>query len=92
MSSVPDWWPRAPDTTKQQEQNLHRESMRLRQSDERILSAYQEELISLEQLRERMPPLRQKEQAARAELQASGNGSRELSLRRLHLEVPTTRN
>src|SRR5208282_2417204 len=31
---------------------------------------YQEELISLEQLRERMPPLRQREQTLRAQLQA----------------------
>ena len=39
-------------------------------SIERLLNAYQEELVSLEQLRERMPALRQREQALRAELQA----------------------
>lgn len=33
-------------------------------------NAYQEELVSLEQLRERMPLLRQREQALRSELQA----------------------
>jgi len=37
---------------------------------ERLLSAYQEALMSIEQLRERMPGLRQREQALRAELQA----------------------
>jgi site-specific DNA recombinase len=37
---------------------------------ERLLTAYQEELLSLEQLRERMPTLRQRKQALRAELQA----------------------
>jgi site-specific DNA recombinase len=37
---------------------------------ERLLTAYQEELLSLEQLRERMPMLRQRQQALRAELQA----------------------
>jgi len=37
---------------------------------ERLLSAYQEALMSIEQLRERMPGLRQREQALRAELRA----------------------
>ena len=37
---------------------------------ERLLSAYQEALMSIEQLRERMPTLRQREQTLRAELQA----------------------
>ena len=61
---------RASDPTKQREQSLQRELTRVGKSSERLLSAYQEELVSLEQLRERMPPLRQREQAARAELQA----------------------
>ena len=43
---------------------------RVGKSIERLLNAYQEELVSLEQLRERMPALRQREQALRAELQA----------------------
>ena len=61
---------RASDPTKQREQSLQRELTRVSKSIERLLSAYQEELVSLEQLRERMPPLRQREQALRAELQA----------------------
>jgi len=61
---------RSSDPTKQREQNLRRELTRVGNSLERLLTAYQEELSSLEQLRERMPPLRQREQALRAELQA----------------------
>ena len=61
---------RSSDPTKQREQNLRRELTRVGNSRERLLTAYQEELSSLEQLRERMPPLRQREQALRAELQA----------------------
>ena len=37
---------------------------------ERILTAYQEDLLSLEELRRRMPYLRARQQNARAELQA----------------------
>jgi len=61
---------RVSDPTKQREQSLQRELTRVGKSIERLLSAYQEELLSLEQLRERMPPLRQREQALRAELRA----------------------
>ena len=61
---------RASDPTKQREQSLQRELTRVGKSIERLLSAYQEELVSIEQLRERMPSLRQREHALRAELQA----------------------
>src|SRR6266849_3776423 len=61
---------RSSDPTKQREQSLRRELTRVGNSLERLLTAYQEELSSLEQLRERMPPLRQREQALRAELRA----------------------
>jgi site-specific DNA recombinase len=37
---------------------------------ERLLTAYQEELLSIDELRIRMPPLRQREHAMQAELQA----------------------
>jgi site-specific DNA recombinase len=37
---------------------------------ERLLNAYQEALLSIEQLRERIPALRQREQTLRTELQA----------------------
>ncbi len=49
---------------------LNRDLIRVRKSIERLLTAYQEELLSLDELRVRMPPLRQREQAMQAELQA----------------------
>ncbi len=52
------------------EQNLQRELAHVGKGIERLLSAYQEALMSIEQLRERMPTLRQREQTLRAELQA----------------------
>jgi site-specific DNA recombinase len=61
---------RACDPTQQREQSLQRELTHVGKSIERLLNAYQEELVSLEQLRERMPPLRQRQQALRTELQA----------------------
>ncbi len=64
---------RCADPTKKREQSLQREFTRVGKAIERLLNAYQEELLSLEQLRERMPSLRQREQALRAELQAIAN-------------------
>ena len=61
---------RSSDPMKQREQRLQRELARNGKGIERLINAYQEELVSLEQLRERMPSLRQREQALRAELQA----------------------
>jgi site-specific DNA recombinase len=61
---------RSSDPTKRREQSLQREQTRVGKSLERLLTAYQEELLSLEQLRERIPALRQREQTLRAELQA----------------------
>src|SRR5919201_4496388 len=59
---------RAADPTRQREQALHRDLARVGKSIERILTAYQEDLLSLQQLRERMPPLRQRERTLRTEL------------------------
>src|SRR5208282_895277 len=47
---------RASDPTRQREQSVQSELTRVGKSIERMINAYQEELISLEQLRERMPP------------------------------------
>ena len=55
---------------KKREQSLQRELAHVGKGIERLLSAYQEALMSIEQLRERMPALRQREQTLRAELQA----------------------
>jgi site-specific DNA recombinase len=56
---------------------LARDLVRVGKSLERMLTAYQEDLVSLEQLRERMPLLRQREQALRTELQSIANQTRE---------------
>jgi site-specific DNA recombinase len=60
---------RSSDPTKKREQSLQRELVHVGKGIERLLSAYQETLMSIEDLRERMPGLRQREQALRAELQ-----------------------
>jgi site-specific DNA recombinase len=61
---------RASDPTKKHEQGLQRERIHVGKGIERLLNAYQEGLLSIEQLRERMPGLRQRQQTLRAELQA----------------------
>jgi site-specific DNA recombinase len=61
---------RSSDPTKHREQSLQSELTRVGNSLERLLTAYQEGLLSLEQLRERIPALRQREQMLRTELQA----------------------
>ena len=61
---------RSSDPTKKREQNLQRELTQVGKAMERLLNAYQEELLSIEQLRERMPGLRQRQQTLRAELQS----------------------
>src|SRR5216684_2908808 len=61
---------RSSDPTKKHEQSLQRELIHVGKGIERLLNAYQEGLLSIEQLRERMPALRQCQQTLRAELQA----------------------
>jgi site-specific DNA recombinase len=68
---------RAADPTKQREQTMQRELVRVDKGIERLLTAYQEALVSLEQLRERMPPLRQREQTLRSELHALAEQTRD---------------
>jgi site-specific DNA recombinase len=69
--------------TRRRLETLNRDLIRVRKSRERLLTAYQEELLSLDELRVRMPPLRQREQALQAELQAitSQTADREAYLR-----------
>jgi site-specific DNA recombinase len=55
---------------KQREETLQREVARVRKSMERLMTAYQEDLMSLDDLRRRMPELRKREQAISAELNA----------------------
>jgi site-specific DNA recombinase len=68
---------RAADPTRQRVQALQRDLVRVGKSIERLLTAYQEDLLSLEQLRERMPPLRQRERAVRTEWQSIAEQTRE---------------
>jgi site-specific DNA recombinase len=71
---------RAADPTTQRERTVHRDLVRVGKSIERMLTAYQEDLLTLEQLRERMPPLRQREQALRTELHSITEQTRERAL------------
>ena len=64
---------RSSDPTKKREQSLQRELTQVGKGMERLLNAYQEELLSIEQLRDRMPGLRQRQQTLRAELVGSLN-------------------
>ena len=55
---------------KQRQDQLRRDHARLAKGMDRLLIAYQEGLVSLDQLRSRMPELRRQDQAAEAELQS----------------------
>jgi site-specific DNA recombinase len=61
---------RAADPLRPGEQSLRHQQLRLHNAIERLLTAYQEELLSLEQLRQRMPALRKQRQSVDAELQS----------------------
>jgi site-specific DNA recombinase len=69
--------------TKRREEALRRELTRIQKSMERLMTAYQEDLLSLDDLRRRMPELRKREQASHAELHSmvSQLAEREASLR-----------
>ena len=61
---------RGAELTKRRQDALERELTRIRKSIERLVTAYQEDLLPLDELRRRMPELRAREQSMRAELQA----------------------
>src|SRR5207244_7985915 len=61
---------RTSDPTTKREQSLQRELTHVGKGIERLLNAYQEGLLSIEQLRERMPVLRHRQQTLRSELHA----------------------
>jgi site-specific DNA recombinase len=56
--------------TKRREDALRRELTRIQKGIDRLLTAFQEDLLSLDELRRRMPALRQREHASRSELQS----------------------
>ena len=66
---------READPTKRREEGLRRDVVRIRKSIDRLLTAYQEGLLPIEELRERMPQLRRRQQASTAELQAIADQS-----------------
>jgi site-specific DNA recombinase len=55
---------------RKREEELRREQARVEKSSERLVTAYQEGLLSLPQLRQRMPPLQKQTQAIESELQS----------------------
>src|ERR1700719_2092556 len=58
------------DPLRKREEELRREEARLEKNGERLINAYQEGLVTLAQLRQRMPELRKQAQAVEAELQS----------------------
>lgn len=61
---------READPTRQRVDELTRQHARLANAMDRLVTAYQQELVTLEELRARMPPLRTQQQTTTAELQA----------------------
>ena len=66
---------RETDPTKRRDEALRRDLVRIRKGIDRLLTAYQEGLLPIEELRERMPELRRREQTSNAELQAIADRS-----------------
>jgi site-specific DNA recombinase len=58
------------DPLRKRDAELRREQARLEKNIERLVTAYQEELVTLPQLRQRMPQLRKQAQAIELELQS----------------------
>ncbi len=75
---------RKADPLRKREESLQREQVRIQKNIDRLVTAYQEELVTLEQLRHRMPELRRQEKAAQSELlslaEATADQSRYLRL------------
>src|SRR5713101_7378776 len=58
------------DPLRKREEELRREQARVEKSSERLVTAYQEGLLTLPQLRQRMPALQKQTQAVESELQS----------------------
>ena len=58
------------DPLRKREDDLRREQVRVEKSSERLVTAYQEGLVTLSQLRQRMPALQKQTQAVESELQS----------------------
>jgi site-specific DNA recombinase len=73
--------------TQKRQESLQRDLARTRKSMDRLMTAYQEDLLSLDELRNRLPELRQREQAMHAELQSIAAQTQE---RAAHLRLAET--
>ena len=62
---------RVSDPNQQREADLRHRLIRVRKGIDRLVTAYQEELITIEELRDRAPELRRQEQALHRELQSA---------------------
>ena len=75
---------RKADPCRKREESLQREQIRIQKNIERLVTAYQQGLVTLDQLRQRMPDLRRQEQAVQSELfsltEAAADQSRYLRL------------
>ena len=60
----------AAEPSRRRQESLERELLRLNKAMERLVTAYQEDLLSLEELRARLPDLRRRAQGTQAELRA----------------------
>ena len=60
----------ATEPIRRRQEALERERVQASKAMERLVNAYQEDLLSLEELRHRMPDLRRREQGAKAQLQS----------------------
>ena len=60
---------RIAEPTRRRQESLMQELARVSKSKERLVTAYQEDLLTLDELRRRMPELRRREQDIQAELQ-----------------------
>jgi site-specific DNA recombinase len=58
------------DPLRKRQEELRREQVRIEKNSERLVTAYQEELVTLSQLRQRMPALQKQAQALASELQS----------------------
>ncbi|MBK5966739.1 recombinase family protein [Thiocystis minor] len=67
----------AAEPSRRQQEALERELVRVRKAMERLVIAYQEELLSLEELRRHLPDLRRREQGMNAQLHALADQSAE---------------
>ena len=68
---------RVSDPNQQREADLRHRLIRVRKSIDRLVTAYQEELISIDELRDRTPELRRQEQAVHRELQSAVDRARD---------------